>query len=533
MGSPPGLVNLDPTELSSEAGGDPWKLDDELQAGDPAAIDDVADAFHQSGNHVKEADDDFEAAKREFEEAYRRNDSEHPINESAIVQQVTAALAGHKEAFPRIAADLEKVAASLATAQRNSDAAIAALNQSLHEIDDAISVAEANGENTGLHRAAAVQAVRSGLAHIQEIRGGYIGELHAAEASMMAVGFTPDMLDSVDGVPGDAAGDAAREYEQSGRRAADQALVDQAKAAGRDAYLPTMAGEPGYMTREEAEAASRLRDYNTITAPPLVDADRRNPAEIRADAQGRRLAGERLDDFNMVHSTGPVAKDPVLGIDARARAQARLDLQHDLEHGNVSWHQQSMTPDAATQLIDEVEANDRATAVTRLQDQLVEAGMSPEGAAQTVNSMSNGVIPKELVDGASVGSKVLAGSEESYGRLADAMPTGKHWTPDVTTYSPEDVEAIRRIGEKFGWAGSVLEVGVGLYEIHHGAPVGEVLSKAGGGMAGAWGGGWAGAGLGGAVAGPPGAFVGALALGTAGAFVGEDVGERAYKWLTG
>jgi hypothetical protein len=529
---PVGLVNLDPAALAAGAGGDPWKLGDELQAGDAAAIDGLADAFHQSGNHVKEADDDFNAAKQRFQEAYLRNGSEHPINESAQVLQVTAALAGHQENLSRIAADLEEVAASLAIAQRNSDAEIAATNAALHEIDNAISVAQAAGENTALHHAAAVAAVRSALGNMQEIRGGYTGQLHAAEASMMALGYTPDALDSVDGVPGDAASDAAREYEQSGQRAADQALVDQATAAGRDSYLPSMAGRPGHMTGEEAGAASRLRDYRTITAPPLADADRRNPEELRADAQGRRFAGEPLDDFNVVYSTGPVAKDPVLGGDARTRAQARIDLQQDLENGNLSWHRQPLTPDAATQLIDDMEANDRVNAVTRLKGQLAEAGMTPQGAAQAAEGMSHGVIPKELVDRASLANKVIAGGEHAFNRAGDVLPTGKHWTPEVNTYSPQDVEALNRIGSRLGAVGNVIDAGVSLYEWQHGAPLGEVTAKAGGGMAGAWVLGAAGAEIG-AAAGPPGVFLGALIGGGIGAWGGEELGEKAYKWLTG
>ncbi|ORV97464.1 hypothetical protein [Mycobacterium kyorinense] len=110
------LINLNVDELCGAAGGDPWKLDDELQAGDAGAINNLADAFHRSGNHVKEADDDFDKAKKKFNEGYRRNGVEHPINESAEVQRATAALAGHKEALPRIAASLEQVAASLASA---------------------------------------------------------------------------------------------------------------------------------------------------------------------------------------------------------------------------------------------------------------------------------------------------------------------------------------------------------------------------------------------------------------------------------
>lgn len=89
-----GLVNLDMGELCASAGGDPWQIDDELQAGDAGAINNLADAFHRAGNHAKEADDEFDRAKRKFQEGYRRNGSEHPVNDSAEVQRVTAGLEG-------------------------------------------------------------------------------------------------------------------------------------------------------------------------------------------------------------------------------------------------------------------------------------------------------------------------------------------------------------------------------------------------------------------------------------------------------
>jgi hypothetical protein len=522
------FVNFTEADLAAAAGDDPWKLNKEIQAGDAGAINDLADAFHQAGQHVKEADDEFDAAKRQFKEAYQRNDSEYPIDESHEVQRAATHLAGHPEELSRIAVDLEQVAASLAVAQRDSDAEIAALESQLHAIDDQITAVAADSPSQAAQLLeSAKAATRAAVGQPEQFRGAYVAQLNSAEAAMMASGYAPDVIDDVDGVAGNAPKEVARRYDQSGQRARDQAMVDKANAEGRRAYLPSMEGQPGYMTRAEADAAARLRDYQGITDPAHGYA---RTAHAHGDDRPTRLAGQRLDDYMTATSTGPVSKDVVLGGDVRTRAQARLNLQHDLENGNLSWHQQPMTPDDATQLTDQIEVTDRSTALTRLQQQLQEAGMTPQGAAGVAENMSHGIVPKELVEGASAAGKPIAGGAEAFDRFGESLPTGKHW--QGATFSAEDVETLKKIGGKLGWAGTAIDLGVGLYEWQHGAPLGEVVSKTAGGMAGAWALGAIGAEVG-AVGGPPGVFFGALAFGTVGAMGGEEAGKAAYKWLTG
>lgn len=318
--------------------------------------------------------------------------------------------------------------------------------------------------------------------------------------------------------------DSARRYSDT-QRAADQALVDRAHAAGRNAYLPSMSGQPGYMTEEEAAAEARLRDYNTITNP-------NSHIAIQGGDDARKYAGERLNDYNQSRFIGPLPVDPVMGGDARDRALARMRLQQDLENGNLSWHQQPMVPDEATPLLDRVEANDRANVLTRLQEELVRCGMSPEAAQQIADGYAHGVLPKEYVDAAAGAGKVFDAGKDAFEQYSELVPTGRHWAPGVA-FSPEDIEALNKIGSRFGLAGSALALGTGLYEwLGEGKNPGEVLSKAAGGWAGAWGGGWAGGEAGGFVFGPPGAFVGALVGGTAGAFGGDWLGEHGFKWLT-
>ncbi|EID15887.1 hypothetical protein MXEN_05410 [Mycobacterium xenopi RIVM700367] len=317
---------------------------------------------------------------------------------------------------------------------------------------------------------------------------------------------------------GDGAGDAARHYDET-RRAADQAIVDKAKKEGRTAYLPSMEGQPGYMTREESDAADRLRDCQIIT----------NPA---SGADARRLAGERLDDYNKSKFIGPLPHDTVLGGDARSRAQARLDLQHDLENGSTSLDvPHCMTPDQATRLVDSMEATDRANVLTKLQQQLQQAGMSPGAAAQVTEGIAHGSVPHEYIDAASAAGTALDGGKEGIDHFAEALPTGKHWPPGVA-FSPADVEALARLGGRIGTVGSALEFGTALYEVFgEGKSPVEVGAKAAGGIAGMAGASWAGAEGGLLIAGPPGAFAGALIGGTAGAFGGEWSAEQIISWL--
>ncbi|MBI3214496.1 MAG: hypothetical protein HYZ38_11785 [Mycobacterium sp.] len=99
-------------------------------------------------------------------------------------------------------------------------------------------------------------------------------------------------------------------------------------------------------------------------------------------------------------------------------------------------------------------------------------------------------------------------------------------------FSEGDIKALKEFGGKFGYIGSAIDLGTGLYEVFgEGKSPVDVAVKAGGGMAGAWVLGEAGGFLGGAVGGPPGALIGALGAGTVGAFVGENRAEAFMRWV--
>jgi hypothetical protein len=316
----------------------------------------------------------------------------------------------------------------------------------------------------------------------------------------------------------DVPADAARRYDQT-RRAADQALVDQAIAEDRTRYVPSLEGQPGYMTREQHEAAGRLRDDKTINGP----AD-------GTDSDAQRLAGRRLEDYAMSTFVGPLPSDTVLGGDARTRAQARLDLQRALENGTapVPLPLQYMAPDQATRLIDRAEAQSRASVLGRLHDGLVKAGLSPGSADQVVSQIRSGATLSDVMrDTAEYGGTGLGASGEGIKARADALPTGQHWHGPV--WSEADVAALKRFGSKIGDAGTAIDIFVGLYDWHQGEPLGDAVAEFGGSTLGSAGLGWAGGAAGGSLLGPEGALIG----GFLGAIAGGLGGEKISDWMLG
>jgi hypothetical protein len=180
------LVNLSVGDLVAAAGGDPWKINDELQAGDPGAINAQADAFHAAAGSATEIEDDFKSAKQRFEKGWKHNGAEHPINESAQVTQATTTMHMQKSQLGKTALDLENVAAGLVTAQLNASAVIAGLDNQLHAIDDAMGTAKANNQDTTALHDQAVAAVKSALEQVKGYQSVYSSVMAAAKASMSA-----------------------------------------------------------------------------------------------------------------------------------------------------------------------------------------------------------------------------------------------------------------------------------------------------------------------------------------------------------
>jgi hypothetical protein len=509
-------------ELIAAAGGDPWVIEDQLHSGDAGAINDLANAFHQAGSHVREADEQFNKAKEQFKSAYsRKNGSEHPINDAAEVQRMSTQLTGHPEQLSAIGASLEQTAAALATAQRDAVAEIGELDAALHSIDAELSAAgpqlplvletlldEAKGQT------------KMSLGTLENIQGAYIDQLHGAETALMNSGYVSDALAAADAVPGNSSQEAAKQYKDSGQLAKDQQTVADAKKLD-PSNLQHMPGV--------AEAQRRLDDYAAVTDPDNKDASHiwyKHGAE-REEAQ--HLAGERLNDWNVATSTGPVAKDPILGGDMRDRAKARLTMQRQLEDAQLPWSQLPMSADDATKLMDNLEVRDRAAALTRLQEQLVGAGVSPSGAKSITDAYARGIVPALSEDQKlawKAGGAVSEVTSRGYDTLTE-MEKQLH-------LDEADVKVMKGLGKTFGHASNALEWGMTLYEISSGekTPV-QGLMGIGGSMAGAWALGEPAATLGFAIGGPPGAFILGAPAAVVGGLGGEYAADKVYAYLTG
>ncbi|MCX2934778.1 hypothetical protein ORI20_31420, partial [Mycobacterium sp. CVI_P3] len=405
-----------------------------------------------------------------------------PINDSAEVQRATTRLLVQRDQLPAIGADLSGIAANLAEAQRFSGMQVDNLNTQLHYLDALIDQALAHDQDTSALEDDAIAVTAGVLGQVEGLRDDYGAKLEASSTDLRAEhGYDPAPIEDVDGdgEPGsEQRGQQSTDYYDANQRAKDEALVNSG----------------GPMTQDKADAAARLRDFATVT----------NPA---ADAEARRLAGERLDDFRMAHFVGPLPKDPILGGDARTRARGRLDLQRQLEQGLYGLP--PMTADQATQTLDEGEQFGRATAVQQAVKALVGQGMSPEGAAEVVKNL------------AKYGGLTMTGVE----RYGDSVPGGRHAVPSVL--SAEDARALSRIAGRISKVGDAIQLGLAVNDWAQGGS-NEDLGAATGSVLGGAGGAWA-AGTGAAMFTGPWtaaavAVVGAIVCGKLGEHVGGGIG---------
>jgi hypothetical protein len=206
------LACLSTTQLIAAAGGDPWAINQSLQAGSPLQISNLAEAFHAAGRCTAEADHAFEQARSRFDAAWNHQNGDHPINDSAEVQRVTKSLGAQSLQLPKIGADLENTAAVLAEAQKTGAQEIAALEAQLQQLDNIIGLATQELQHDNLDaetrdelqalisdaKADAADDIRDALNQLQSTRNGYSDTLQKSLASLRADGYDPKPLEPVD-----------------------------------------------------------------------------------------------------------------------------------------------------------------------------------------------------------------------------------------------------------------------------------------------------------------------------------------------
>lgn len=205
------LKHLTIAELIAGAGGDPWAINRTLQAGNPAQIARLAEAFHGAGRHTAEADHAFAQAQQRFNAAWNHQDGGSPINDSAEVQRTVKSLGAQSEQLPKIGADLENIAASLADAQQAGAREIALLEGQLEQLDHLIDLAEQDLRDhpdaqtqQELHaiidaiKTSAVNDTKDALNQLNSTRNDYSATLQNSLGNLRADGYDPKPLAPVD-----------------------------------------------------------------------------------------------------------------------------------------------------------------------------------------------------------------------------------------------------------------------------------------------------------------------------------------------
>ncbi|WP_444547186.1 putative alpha/beta hydrolase, partial [Mycobacterium kansasii] len=199
--------------LIAEAGGDPWAINQSLQAGQPLQISHLAEAFHAAGRCTAEADAAFEQARRRFDGAWNHQNGDHPINDSAEVQRTVQSLGAQSLQLPKIGADLENIAAALAEAQKSAAGQIAALEAQLGRLDELIgqavemekdihlSAADRDALDTFVNACEddAIRDTKAAVGQLEATRNGYSATLQNSLSSLRADGYYPASIQAVEG----------------------------------------------------------------------------------------------------------------------------------------------------------------------------------------------------------------------------------------------------------------------------------------------------------------------------------------------
>lgn len=292
------LVWLNLADLIAQAGGDPWEINRSLQAGSPFEISQLADAFHQAGRCTGEADHAFEQARSRFDAAWNHQNGDHPINDSTEVQRTVKSLGAQSLQLPKIAADLESIAAALAEAQKAGAREMAALERQLQLLDRLIGAAMKDLQDPNLDaksrskleslikdaKADAADETRDALHQLQSIRDGYSDALQKSLATLRGDG-----------------------YDQAGIQA----------AAGPLSPLPDLPDDPQQFTHVWNSLTPAQKDGEFRRNPmignhdgmPTVDRDHYNRLNLAGELSSAQAAAAQADALRAQHPDWAAGKN--------------------------------------------------------------------------------------------------------------------------------------------------------------------------------------------------------------------------------
>lgn len=256
--------------LIAEAGGDPWAINQSLQAGRPAQIADLAESFHAAGRCAAESNAAFDQARRRFEGAWNRENGENPINDSAEVQRVTQSLGAQSTQLPKIGVDLENIAAALAEAQRSARGHVASLEGQLQQLDNQIGQAlelEKDPHLTAADRSTldalissleqhAIDDTQAALDELRSIRRAYSESLRKAQTTLVSDGYDPARVGGVDGHEAETPESAENDVRSA--LAGDQGAAARVNGVLKSITPEQLAGKVP-LTAEQASVLSQLQ----------------------------------------------------------------------------------------------------------------------------------------------------------------------------------------------------------------------------------------------------------------------------------
>ena len=171
-------------QLIVEVGGDPWAINNSLQAGRPEQIRALAQAFNDAAGCTAASNAAFDQARRRFEASWNHDFAE--------VQRATKSLEVQSVQLVKIGFDLENVATTLSRAQRSGAVLISTVEAHLQHIDCEVGQAADLEERISDLEQDAIDGTEAVLAQLYSLRDSYSDSLQAILTTLVLQSGAPE-----------------------------------------------------------------------------------------------------------------------------------------------------------------------------------------------------------------------------------------------------------------------------------------------------------------------------------------------------